>query len=221
MERQPYFLEAFNTDYDENGGENRQPCELEQANLISSEVIGRPGWHAPALDIDLPCTLVESTTPGHFHLYIDHAMDLTDYLALLEALAAAGIIEWGYFFAAMRRGATFLRKPGVLKEINPATPVSDETKVMSGSSTLQAGNRPLPTSNCGQGYPRSQLIAIIPTDELERFDAWMDGQTMSICDGRRYNHVAREYENTGCGPHGPVVYRHDLQRFLDRLPIID
>lgn len=27
--------------------------------------------HAPTLDVDFPCELVPSSTPGHFHRYID------------------------------------------------------------------------------------------------------------------------------------------------------
>lgn len=50
----------------------------------------------------------------------------------------------------------------------------------------------------------------------------MNGQTMMLCDGRRYNHDAREYE-VACGgvAHGVVVYPWDVERFLAGLPVVD
>lgn len=92
----------------------------DEANLIGSRLkkgllgIG-PDLHAPVLDIDLPCKLVESSTPGHFHLFIDKAITWEQYEAILRALGAAGIIEPGYESASIRRKQTFVRKPGVVK----------------------------------------------------------------------------------------------------------
>lgn len=71
--------------------------------------------HKPVLDVDLPCALVPSTTPGHFHLYIDKEMPWNDYIQLLDILAWLGIVEPGYVNAAKSRGATFVRAPGVKK----------------------------------------------------------------------------------------------------------
>jgi len=82
-----------------------------KANLVSSLLPN--GKHAPALDIDLPCRLQPSKTPGHYHLYIDTELDWGTYQLLLAALAAAGIVEWGYYHASVNRGQTFLRRPGV------------------------------------------------------------------------------------------------------------
>lgn len=90
-----------------------QVDSLEEANLISSQL--PTGNHAPALDIDLPCQLIESCTPGHYHLYIDAPMPWKQYQKLLDALADAGILEKGYVDASKKRGQTFLRKPGVRK----------------------------------------------------------------------------------------------------------
>lgn len=91
------------------------------ANVVSSEVApieaGMPVlWHAPALDIDIPCRYVESSTPGHGHLYFDSLhLTWTEYARLLGALADAGILEEGYVEASLERKATFLRMPGVQK----------------------------------------------------------------------------------------------------------
>lgn len=71
--------------------------------------------HSPALDIDLPCVLVPSSTPGKFHLYIDKPMPWETYKTLLRALADAGILEQEYASASIAKGQSFLRKPGVTK----------------------------------------------------------------------------------------------------------
>lgn len=91
-----------------------------EPNVVSSELagtgLGTNALHAPALDIDIPCRYVESSTPGHGHLYFD-SLKLTwrSYAKLLLALHEAGIIETGYLEASLERGATFLRMPGVKK----------------------------------------------------------------------------------------------------------
>lgn len=72
--------------------------------------------HAPALDIDLPCYTVPSSTPGHSHLYIDKELTWSQYKALLAVLAEVGIIEKGYYQAAVANGASYLRLPGVTKK---------------------------------------------------------------------------------------------------------
>lgn len=74
------------------------------------------GWHTVMLDIDQPVRLVPSTTPGHWHLYIDVAMPWWRYRYLLKALKIAGIIEDGYYRASVKRGFTSLRLPWVKKE---------------------------------------------------------------------------------------------------------
>jgi hypothetical protein len=81
----------------------------QQADLVCSDT-GR-GHHKPVIDIDMPCRLVESHTPGHFHLYIDHEMGRVEYWTLLEALAKAGIVETGYVLASKRRGYSAVRHP--------------------------------------------------------------------------------------------------------------
>jgi hypothetical protein len=89
-----------------SGVEEERVC-----NVVSSHVDGEEGMHAVALDIDMPCELVPSKTPGHFHLYIEKKMPWHQYVSLLTALADAGIIEAGYLWASVRDKATFLRVP--------------------------------------------------------------------------------------------------------------
>jgi hypothetical protein len=58
-------------------------------------------------------------------------------------------------------------------------------------------------------------------DQFDSFGRWMDGQTVTLCEGRYWDHVFQKYVPDGCGPHGPVVYRWDLERFLHGLPVVD
>ena len=67
--------------------------------------------HRPVLDLDMPCTLLSSSTPGHHHLLIDSPMPWSTYLDLLRALVAAGLVESGYVGAAEERGHTGVRVP--------------------------------------------------------------------------------------------------------------
>jgi len=71
--------------------------------------------HKVVLDIDLPAKLIPSSTPGHFHLYIDHEIPHNDYMNLLLALMKAGLIEPGYYNASLERGFTAARLPWVKK----------------------------------------------------------------------------------------------------------
>jgi hypothetical protein len=65
--------------------------------------------HAPVLDIDIPARLVPSKTPGHSHLFFDVPLSWERYVTLMEALAAAGILETGYVQASVARGQSFVR----------------------------------------------------------------------------------------------------------------
>jgi len=79
----------------------------------------------------------------------------------------------------------------------------------------------IPAPDCESGYTYNQLLEILG-DDLPNFNQWMRGQTMALCEGRRYNHETKEY-TPKCGgvAHGGVVYPWDLARYLDGLPVID
>lgn len=94
-------------------GDTHHP--ISGAQIISSQ-IGRGDLHTVMLDVDLPVKAIESSTPGHFHLYIEHPMTWRQYKKLLRALAAAGIIEKGYYKMSVRRKHTALRLPGIKKK---------------------------------------------------------------------------------------------------------
>lgn len=116
VNRTYWYVPDLGGEYSQDGGEDRFIVERKaEANVVSSiakdhaESIGASyTLHYPAIDIDLPCRLVESETPGHFHLYIDFPVTWRQYKNILHHLADAGIIEWGYYEASVKRGATFL-----------------------------------------------------------------------------------------------------------------
>jgi hypothetical protein len=87
--------------------------EAARGRLISSKL--PDGKHAPAIDIDFPVRLVKSSTPGHFHLYVDKAMSWEQYRKILLALRDAGVIGQDYYEMALTFKQTFLRAPGVHK----------------------------------------------------------------------------------------------------------
>ena len=72
----------------------------------------------------------------------------------------------------------------------------------------------LPHPQCPLGYSQKQVAHILKT-ELRRkdFEHWMTGQTMAIC--------ASEDPERCPQPHGSIVYRHDLERYLAGLPVVD
>lgn len=73
-----------------------------------------------------------------------------------------------------------------------------------------------PKPDCPSGYSWDLIEEILDEVTLKEFHRWMNGQTMTICEGRRYNHELRKYERDECeyNPHGAVVYSYDLHRFL-------
>jgi hypothetical protein len=80
------------------------------ADVVSSKIEGSD-YHTLMLDIDLPARLLESSTPGHYHLYIDKPITWRRYRAVLQALSDAGVIEEAFFKAARINQATHLRVP--------------------------------------------------------------------------------------------------------------
>jgi hypothetical protein len=112
-------------DYDSATG-RYDTSDSERATVITSEVDAPgPRRHRPILDIDFPAQLVPSTTPGHFHLYLDVEVPHEAYMILLDALSAAGIIEPGYARASKARGHTDARLPWIRKRKTPAELVDE------------------------------------------------------------------------------------------------
>ncbi len=87
------------------------------ADVVSSEVEGTK-LHTLMLDIDMPARLIESSTPGCYHLYIDCPMTWPKLLSILNPLADAGVIERGFLKMAKKHKATHLRPPWMTKAEN-------------------------------------------------------------------------------------------------------
>lgn len=80
----------------------------------------------------------------------------------------------------------------------------------------------IPEPECESGYPWGQIETFLSAEQFAELMDWMHGQTMSLCEGRRYSHETKEYsEKCGGIAHGPVVYRWDLERFLAGGRIVD
>jgi hypothetical protein len=63
----------------------------------------------------MPCALVPSSTPGHFHLFIERGLTWHQYRRLLKALGRAGILEPDYVRASLQRRYSAVRVPWVKK----------------------------------------------------------------------------------------------------------
>lgn len=107
--------------YDEHqDGAVVMDAPIQEANAITS-LMDIPGaassitLHKPLIDIDHPVVVVESSTPGHSHLYIDLPMPWADVVKLLDVMVEVGLVEPGYADACKDDGYTTLRLPWVSK----------------------------------------------------------------------------------------------------------
>jgi hypothetical protein len=111
------------SDVDLNQSDEIKEAPLSESNCVTSKVPPpMPGielafdYHRPLLDLDMRCLLIESTTPGHYHLYIDKVLTWEQYKEVLEVFGRVGILQRGFVDAAMRRKRTQLRTPWTKKE---------------------------------------------------------------------------------------------------------
>lgn len=107
--------------YEENVGEYRPVVQsIELGTVVTSEVADASwlptGKHKPVLDIDLPVKVLDSSTPGHHHLFIDKEMTWDEYDKLLTVLVKLGIVEPGFRNASQHRQHTAVRLPWVKKK---------------------------------------------------------------------------------------------------------
>ena len=78
----------------------------------------------------------------------------------------------------------------------------------------------LPAS-CKYGMTSDDLGNVFDHDERAEFDDWYRGQTGAICDAREWDYDLNFYIDSDCGPHGMVVYRNDVMRYVLNLPVVD
>lgn len=93
---------------------NRIRVEKDDANLISSKTTR--GKHMPIIDLDYNFAVVDSSTQGHQHLYLNVEISRLKFTVLMLALWFAGVVETGYAVWSLRRGGNFVRMPGVVKQ---------------------------------------------------------------------------------------------------------
>lgn len=84
-----------------------------QANLVGSLDLDNANYHFPVIDLDFDALLLPSSTEGHHHLYLQKQVTHDKYLAMLEAMVDAGLVEKGYLTSARKKGQTYAIKPGL------------------------------------------------------------------------------------------------------------
>lgn len=137
----------------DNRPEDREVvADIDKANVISSinhraSANGVP-HHALVLDIDMPTWLMPSTTPGHYHLYIDvpGGIPHEKWTALMVALRDAGVIEHGYMGASLDRGWSCVRLPWVAKGGDGTTALPAPVSGNSRGSNVWPPGSPIDTS---------------------------------------------------------------------------
>jgi hypothetical protein len=77
-----------------------------------------------------------------------------------------------------------------------------------------------PPPACKWGYTRPQVIQMMGLF-IDKFDTWMDGQTVALCDGREYDHEQKKYVSSCDVAHGTIYYADDVRRYALGLPVID
>lgn len=116
MRRRLFWADPAKLDTDPSGSSTPldMPPEGELPNLVGSLL--ENGNHAPVIDIDHNVYVIPSSTPGHFHLYIDVEMGTEQYDRMLWAMVEAGVVGRGYYRHSMEeRGQTTVRLPWVRK----------------------------------------------------------------------------------------------------------
>lgn len=173
-------------------GLDRQAGDLAEASVISSKIkpehVQRAGLnldldfltespdfphgyaragedrHMVVLDIDWPAHLVESSTPGHSHLYIEvpNGIPAPLYFDLLDALQRAGVIEEGYSEVSQKRGHTDVRLPWVSK-----------------ADANQAASLHVACIRCGEFPSEIGEYVDMATDERDQREPHLAGQPVS------------------------------------------
>lgn len=116
-------LDDVDEDWMESDYDSRRNDKLaevpEAAHVVGSSLAklkpDEEQHHRLLLDLDHPALLLDSSTPGHHHLYVDVEIGDVQWRELIQALAVAGVIEEGYAEASLERGHTDLRLPWVKK----------------------------------------------------------------------------------------------------------
>lgn len=93
--------------------QDRRRVSRQEANLISSRT--DRGTHLPVLDLDFSHVYLDSTSPGHGHLYLNVELPFWRWAILMWGLRVGGAIEHGFFVWSLRRLGNFVRVPELRK----------------------------------------------------------------------------------------------------------
>lgn len=81
------------------------------------------------------------------------------------------------------------------------------------------------TASCPLGFTRADLEEQFGAKVGEKHPLWeqLRGQTGAICEGRSYNHDAREYTPNECAnnPHGFISYVSDVAEWVKGQTVSD
>lgn len=138
--QQCFAVEYWGADSDSPDYRDRDTADLNEAHVVSSA--DRATWNKPkvkigpvtqlddlfgleeyevplhriVIDVDHQAHLVESSTPGHHHLYVEiPPVPWDDYVKWLEASALIGLVSPGYVNACISRGHSDVRLPWIHK----------------------------------------------------------------------------------------------------------
>lgn len=88
--------------------------EGREVNVVSSKIVGK-NRHKILLDLDFDAALIPTSTPGHFHLYIDKTLTPTEYEEFLNVCLSIGLIAGGNMNQWNNHQKQYLRLPHVRK----------------------------------------------------------------------------------------------------------
>lgn len=101
-------------------GRSLVDCGFTTDDLVRETAI-RSDAETTVIFFTVPVNLIASSTPGHFHLYVEHEITWRKYRKFLLALQAAGIIGKDFADMSLKCKASYVRRPGIDKK-NEAKP---------------------------------------------------------------------------------------------------
>lgn len=88
------------------------PMSLDAELVISEDEFEQ---HCPLIDLDVEHHYEQSSTPGHGHLYINHAMTFEQMMKLFDVMVEVGVMQRGFRDATRARGFAAVRTPWTVK----------------------------------------------------------------------------------------------------------
>ncbi|KKR09437.1 MAG: hypothetical protein UT43_C0009G0009 [Parcubacteria group bacterium GW2011_GWC1_39_29] len=64
------------------------------------------------LEVEFPIQLIPSTTPRHYHLYLDRKISWEQYMLVLKSAYETGIINRGFYEMSIKNGQSMVLLPG-------------------------------------------------------------------------------------------------------------